>query len=128
MSTDDDRILTDDDGRPEAPAVVFPGAGLTSTQGLGSGGGLLSGSPIIPPPVVSPTEAGAAPDNLAGRIEQTLAEDGRFTALLSALSLSADDAGHVTVTGSLPDAALKRSLLATVHAIPGVSQVTDETR
>ncbi len=107
--------MSNQDDQPQSPVVVLPGAGMT-------------GSPIIPEPVLGTDEGGASPDNLAARIEQTLAEDGRFTSLMNGLSWVADDSGHVTLTGSLPNAALKHSLLATVRALPGVSQVTDRTR
>ena len=127
MSAGDDRTF-EDDGEPKAPVVVLPGAGPTTTQGLGLAGGTVAGAPVLPQPVVPSDVGQTSPDNLADRIEQILAQDGRFRTLLPALTVSADDAGHITLSGSLPDLSLKRSLLATLHAVPGVTAVDDGTQ
>ena len=128
MNTDEDRLIRDGEGQADAPLVVLPGAGATTTQGLGSGAGTMTGSPILPQPIVSREEGAPTSDNLADHIERTLAEDGRFTGLLPALSFTNDDAGHVTISGTLTNPTLKASLLAALRAIPGVVQVSDETR
>lgn len=133
MSADEDPIASADAdraARSDADAarrdrpIMFPGAGATPTQGLGTGGGILTGSPVVPP-VLADEEEDDSSDGLAGRIEQVLAEDGRFARLLPGLSYSADRAGRVTLAGSLPDDTLRSSLLATVRAVPGVAEVSD---
>ncbi|MBV9852747.1 MAG: BON domain-containing protein [Armatimonadetes bacterium] len=126
MSADEDQILKQDDGSPEAPAVVLPSPNALSPVNQGSGAAVGTGFPVFPQPVVSSGTGGAASDDLAARIEETLAEDGRFTGLLSRLTFAADAEGRVTLSGSLPDPALKPSLLATLHAVPGVTGVVDE--
>ena len=131
MKPDDDKFMTETADGVEAPVFVLPGAGATTAQGIGSGSGTSTGSPIIPQPFLADIENGRhhGTDSLADRIEELIAEDGRFSALLDQLNITADDQnGQVTVTGSAPAGDQYRSLIAMLHAVPGVTAVTDQTR
>lgn len=130
MSADeDDRIVSEDEDGLIAPVFVLPGAGATTAQGIGGGAGTATGSPLIPQPVAPDFGTSRGSDSLADRVEQTLAEDGRFSGLLTALAVTADDnSGQVTLTGTLDDPDLRPSLIATLHAVPGVTAVNDQTQ
>jgi hypothetical protein len=114
------------DGGLDAPAVVLPGGGPTSTQGISPGTGTTSISLILPQPILRSDDASSG--GLASRLERRLAEDGRFAGLLPALTVVADDeTGHVTLTGAAPSPELLLFLLASLRAVPGVSTVEDRT-
>jgi hypothetical protein len=128
MNVDDEEILPQDDDGVKAPVFVLPGAGATTAQGIGGGTGTASASPILPQPFLANTDTGTDTESLSMRIEQTLADDGRFLPLLPQLEIATnDETGRVTVLGTLQDALLRRSLLATIHAVPGVTDVIDKT-
>ncbi len=103
------------------PLVVLP-----SPNGIGVSGGMQGFpstiSPIAPQPLLGPADA----DSLATRVEDALSEDGRFTALVPGLHISAAD-GVVRVSGPVPSAGQQHSLLTAVRAVPGVSDVEDGT-
>ena len=123
MNTDNEAFLNDGDA-PVAPAVVMPGVGATTTPGGSLGTGTI---PILPALFAAGTDATGS-GGLASRLEQRLAEDGRFSPLLPTLNVAADDAtGHVTLTGTAPDPDLLPFLLSSLRAVPGVTGVTDRT-
>jgi hypothetical protein len=123
MNTSDEQSQNDGRGADEAPAVVLPSP---NTQGVGGQPtGFAPGTLIAPPPVLG--DAGASGDaaDLSGRIEQTLIEDGRFTAFASGLVITTDDNGVVHVSGPVPSDSRRQSLLAAIRALPGVTDVQD---
>ena len=107
-----------------APAVVLPSP---NTQGMSGGlqGFPSSLSAIAPQPLLDPT--GGDADSLAARVEDALAEDGRFTALVAGLVIDAGD-GAVRLSGTGPSEGRRQSLLSAVRAVPGVGAVSDDLR
>lgn len=124
MNASDDQQEDNGGGLDQAPAVVLP---LPNAQGVGGQpSGFASGAIISPPPVVGDGSAAAGADtNLVSRIEQTLAEDGRFSAFAAGLIITTDNDGTVHLAGPVPSEDRRRSLLATLHSLPGVTAVTD---
>lgn len=120
MSTTDDQSNDNGGGTDEAPAIVLPSP---NSQGVGGQpSGIAPGTLIAPQPILD-DGTGGGDSNLAGRIEQTLAEDGRFSGLTAGLVITTDDSGVVHLSGSLPSESRRRSLLATLRALPGVTDV-----
>lgn len=125
MANEDDILTRDDQGNEAAPPVV--GLGLnsgTAAGGVMQGGSGMNLAAIAPAPLVGDTEGGSDAA-LADRVEAIINDDGRFRAFASGLTFLVDDAGVVSLSGSVPSADLKRSLLASVHAIPGVAGITE---
>ncbi len=121
MNTPDEQ-QPDGGGAFEAPAIVLPSP---NTQGVGGQpSGFAPGVLIAPQPIMD-DGTGGGDSNLAGRIEQTLAEDGRFSAFAPGLVVTTDADGTVHLSGSLPREDRRRSLLATLRALPGVTDVQD---
>jgi len=105
-----------------APPVVLPIPGMPSA-GIANMPESSPGSLIAPQPFVDTADA-AGPVPLADRVEQTLAEDGRFTALLPRITVTVDG-GLVHLSGHIPFLTQKQSLLAALRAVPGVAGITD---
>jgi hypothetical protein len=124
MNVPDNQQQNNDEVFDEAPVVVLPSP---NAQGIsGQPTGFPSGVAIAPPPDVGAAEGTTGPEaNLSSRIEQVLAEDGRYSAFAAQLVLTTDDDGTVHLAGSVPSEDRRRSLLATVHALPGVTAVQD---
>jgi len=115
-----------DDGGGESP-VILPGVNAEvglSGQVSGTVGPLIAPVPLVDRRGQLDDGDGGDGDDLADRIEQALADDGRFASLLPRLEFAARG-GVVTLSGPVPNPDLKRSLLATVRAIPGVEDVED---
>jgi len=110
-------------GEPEtAPPIVLPLPNIPSL-GIANTPESSAGSLVSPQPFVETMEA-SNPTSLADRVEQTLAEDGRFAALLPQIVITVDD-GLAHLSGHIPTAAQKQSLLAAVLAVPGVTGISD---
>ncbi len=110
-------------GEPEsAPPIVMPVPGMPSA-GIANLPDTAPGSLISPQPFVESGGASGAAF-LADRIEQALAEDGRFAAFLPHILVTVDG-GLAHLSGRLPTLAQKQSLLAAVRAVPGVATVSD---
>ena len=118
---DKDTLPEDAAGSDEGPAVVLPSPALPSVAGGQSD--FLAPTSLIAPPPLLPTEGGADAA-LADRIEQALVDDGRFAPFLSRLVITVDG-DVVSLSGTLPSLGLKRSLLVTLYAIPGVGDVQE---
>jgi hypothetical protein len=121
-----DELKNDDGAADQAPVVILPSP---NTQGMA---GNLQGSgstmpAISPQPFTEPLSA-TGNDGLASRIENALSEDGRFTVLVSGLSIRTADDGSVHLSGPVPSDSQRHSLLSAVHAIPGVTSVEDNLR
>ncbi len=95
----------------------LPSAGLAALPDY-SAGSLVSPQPLV----ATPDTSGAR--SLADRVEQTLAEDGRFTAFLPHIVITVDD-GLAHLSGHIPSLAQKQSLLAALRAVPGVTAIGD---
>ena len=110
-------------GEPEtAPPIVLPVPGMPSA-GIARLPEYSAGSLISPQPFVDTSDASGS-RSLADRVEQALAEDGRFTALLPQIVITVDD-GLAHLSGTIPSLAQKQSLLAAVRSVPGVAAVSD---
>lgn len=126
MADEDDILSRDDDSNAAAPPVV--GLGLNSGT---AGGGVMQGgsgmnlAAIAPAPLVGDTDDGGGDAALADRVEAIINDDGRFRAFASGLTFLVDEAGVVSLSGSVPSADMKRSLLASIHAVPGVAGVQE---
>ncbi|MDQ2686995.1 MAG: BON domain-containing protein [Armatimonadota bacterium] len=122
MNASDDQSQNDGGVLDEAPVVVFP-----SPNGQGIGGqptGFPSGVAVAPSPNVGASEGAAdAGVNLSSRIEQTLAEDGRFSAFASQLVITTDNDGTIHLAGSVPSDERRQHLIATLRTLPGVTDV-----
>lgn len=105
-----------------APPIVLPIPGMPSA-GIASLPETSSGSLISPQPLLE-TGDFSGRTSLADVLEQTLAEDGRFSALLAQLTITVDD-GRVHLSGHIPTLAQKQSLLAAIRTVPGVLNITD---
>ncbi len=107
-----------------APAVVLPSP---SAQGVTGGlqGVASAVSPIAPQPLIG--ASGADPDALAVRIEDALAEDGRFAALVPQVGISVSG-GKARLSGAVPSEGQRQSLLSAVRAVRGVEEVADDLR
>ncbi len=111
------------DEEPEkAPVIVAPLPGIPSA-GFATGAASMPGS-LISPPVFAENADTPGHASLASRIEQTLAEDGRFAGFLSHLQITVDS-GLVHLAGLVPSASQKHSLLSAIHGVPGVAAVSD---
>ena len=106
----------------QAPAVVLPSPNAQGVGGQPSG--FAPGALVAPQPLLDDDPAGGSL-TLAGRIEQVLAEDGRFSAFASRLVITADDDDAVHLAGPVPSEDRRRSLVATLRALPGVTDVQD---
>lgn len=118
---DDNTTPEDAAGPDEGPAVVLPSPALESLAG-GQTDFMAPASLVAPSPILPGITTGEP--SLADRIEQALADDGRFIALLRRLTITVDG-GMVSLSGTVPSLGLKRSLLVTLHAIPGVEGVDE---
>ncbi len=125
MTEDDDILTRDEDGNEAAPLIVgLPLASGTAAGGVMQGGSGMNLAAISPAPLVGDPDDGGG-DNLADRVESIIADDGRFRAFASGLTFLVDEAGIVSLSGSVPSADMKRSLLASIHAVPGVAGVQE---
>lgn len=122
MNASNDQTQNDGGVLDEAPIVVLPSP---NAQGIsGQPTGFPAGVAVAPPPVVGDAE-GVADINLARRIEQVLTEDGRFSAFASQLVITTDSDGTVHLAGPVPSDERRQHLIATLRALPGVTNVQD---
>lgn len=105
-----------------SPALVQPISGMPATS-IASLGDFSPGALISPQPLADSSGASGSL-SLADTLEQTLAGDGRFAALLPQLVVTVDG-GAVHLAGHVPSDAQKRSLLAVVRGVPGVANISD---
>jgi len=119
--SDKDTLPEDAAGSDEGPAVILPSPALESLTGGQTD--FMTPTSLIAPPLLLPTED-SADSALADRIEQALVDDGRFAPFVSRLAITVDG-DVVSLSGVLPSLGLKRSLLVTLYAIPGIGDVQE---
>jgi len=124
MSSKDEQQNTGGGAPENAPPVVLPSP---NTQSIGGQTlGFPTSAVIGPQPIVRDMDA-PGDEDLAGRVEQTLAEDGRFAAFVTGLVVITGNGGRVTISGPIPSEGQRHGLIAAVQSVPGVSEVSDET-
>ena len=118
----DDELNFYEDDQGDRPFFIVPSTG---TLGPVQSGAIdtFASSMSAPDtgPMASPTDEDTV---LAARVEETLAEDGRFSSLFSGLTI-VSNAGIVEIGGFAPTVALKQDLFEAARSVRGVTGIHD---
>ncbi len=116
-------LQPEQNGQDAEPTVILPQPNAYSgVTGMLADGNVASPA-ILPPPLLESPDEADENGMLADRISSVLSDDGRFAPYVPHLTIVASD-GQVQLGGPIA-AAFHKSLVMTVYAIPGVTEVDD---